>query len=104
MHLIQVIAVALIIVLAMVRHVVDEALGAELEGQRRFVILTRLAARRSRLGADQIETIDCAVSSEVQQECHREGTSQAQDKSYQCVKSWRHSKELPMVAPRDVRP
>lgn len=52
------IALALIIVLAMVRHAVGAALGAELEAQRRFVILTRLAARRSRLGAGRIKAID----------------------------------------------
>lgn len=39
----------------MVRHVVDVVHGAELEEQLRFVILTRLARRRSRLGAGRIE-------------------------------------------------
>ena len=52
------IALALIIVLAMVRHVVGAALGAELGEQRRFVILTTLAARRSRHGEGHIEAID----------------------------------------------
>ena len=62
---ILVIALALTIALAMVRHAVDAVLGAELEEQHRFAILMRSATRRSKLGADHIKAIDCKEMSIV---------------------------------------
>lgn len=59
MRRILVVALALTIALAMVRHVVDAVLGTEPEEQRRFAILMRSATRRSKLGADRIKAIDC---------------------------------------------
>ena len=51
------IALALITVLEMVRHVVDAAHGAALVEQHQFVILTRSATRKSSLGVGRIELI-----------------------------------------------
>ena len=62
---ILVIALALTIALAMVRHAVDAVLGAELEEQHRFAILMKSATRRSKLGADHIKAIDCEEMSIV---------------------------------------